>query len=86
MSSTEKVALFDLQNVLVEMLIYPKDSKDSEVVEIHKEMEGKTPGQRLRAVLFILWKKQGEKQAFELFYSLMMEKIIEWVKRKLDNK
>lgn len=86
MSSNEKVALFDLQNLLVEILIYPKDTKDADVIEVHREMEGKTPGQRLRAVLFVLWKKEGEKQAFEMFYSLMMEKIIEWVKRKLDSR
>src|SRR5213075_2148925 len=61
MSSAEKVALFELHNVLVEILVYPKDSKDSEVVEIHKEMEGKRPCQRLRGVLFVLWKKEGEK-------------------------
>lgn len=86
MSSNEKVALFDLQNVLVELLVYPKDTKDADVVEVQREMEGKSPGQRLRAVLFVLWKKEGEKEAFELYYSLMMEKIIEWVKRRLDAK
>lgn len=86
MSSSEKVALFDLQNVLVEMLVYPKDAKDAEVIEVRREMEGKTPCQRLRGVLFVLWKKQGEKEAFEAFYSQHMEKVIEWVKRKLDAK
>lgn len=84
MTSAEKVALFDLQGVLVEMLIYPKDSKDAEVIEVRKEMEGKTPCQRLRGVLFLLWKSTGEKEAFEMFYSQQMEKVIEWVKRKLD--
>lgn len=84
MTSAEKVALFDLQGVLVEMLVYPKDSKDSEVVEIYREMDGKTPCQRLRGVLFVLWKQQGEKESFEAFYSQHMEKVIEWVKRKLD--
>lgn len=86
MSSQEKCALFDLQNILVEMLVYPKDAKDADVIEVRKEMEGKTPAQRLRAVLFILWKQEGEKQAFEAFYSLKMESVIEWVKKKLDSK
>lgn len=85
MTSPEKVALFDLQNVVVEMLIYPKDAKDSDVVEVRKEMEGKSPQQRLRAVLFVLWKQMGETEAFELFYSAQMERIIEWVKRKIDS-
>jgi hypothetical protein len=84
MSSNEKVALFDLQNVLCELLIYPKDSKDADVIEIRKEMEGKSPASRLRAVIFILWKQAGEKEAFEMYYSVQMEKIIEWVKKKID--
>lgn len=86
MSSIEKVALFDLQNVLVEILLYPKDAKDADVVEVRKEIEGKTPCQRLRGCLFILWKQEGEQQSFESFYSMQMEKVIEWVKRKLDTK
>jgi hypothetical protein len=85
MSSAEKVALFDLQNVLCELLIYPKDAKDADVIEVRKEMEGKSPASRLRAVIFILWKQAGEKEAFELFYSTQMEKIIAWVKLKIDN-
>jgi len=85
MSSNEKVALFDLHNVLCEVLIYPKDAKDAEVLEVRKEMEGKSPASRLRAVIFILWKQAGEKEAFELFYSQIMEKVISWVKLKIDN-
>jgi hypothetical protein len=84
MSSTEKVALFDLQNVLVELLVYPKDEKDSEVIEVRKEMEGKSPGTRLRAVIFVLWKQTDQTEAFEMFYSRFMEKIIEWVRKKID--
>ena len=88
MSASEKVALFELHNLLVEILIYPKDTKDAECIEVHKEMEGKTPGQRLRAVLFVLWKKKGQPEmfTFESFYSTQMEKIIEWVKQKIDAK
>lgn len=84
MSSQEKCALFDLQNCLVEMLIYPKDIKDAEVVEVRSEMEGKTPAQRLRAIIFIRWKQQGEKENFEAFYANQMERIIAHIKTKLE--
>jgi hypothetical protein len=84
LSSAEKAAMFDLQNLLVELVIFPKDDHDGNITEIKKEMEGKTHAQRLRACLFVLWKEEGEKEAFELFYSQQMEKIIEWVKRKID--
>ncbi len=84
MTSTEKCALFDLQNVLVELLIYPKDEKDAEVLEVRGDVDSKTPCQRLRGVLFVWWKQEGQKEIFELFYAAKMEKMIEWVKAKLD--
>ncbi len=84
LTATEKCALFDLQNVLVEMLVYPKDAKDAEVVEVRKELDGKTYSQRLRGVLFLLWKQEGEKDNFETFYAFRMERLIDQVKLKLD--
>lgn len=84
LSSAEKVALMDLQNVLVEMLVYPKDDKQSEVVEVKNQLEGKTPSQRLRAALFIYWKQEGEKESFDAFYAHHMEKLIDFVKAKLE--
>ena len=87
MSSNEKVALFDLQNVLVELLVYPKDAKDSDVLEVRKELEGKSPQSRLRAVMFVWWKMgagEASELTFEAFYSTNMEKIIEGVKRKIE--
>jgi hypothetical protein len=93
MTNTEKAELFGLQNVLVELLVYPKDSKDSDVLEVRKELEGKSPQSRLRAVMFVWWKTTGGafqdaqdtgRETFEAFYSTQMEKIIESVKRKIE--
>lgn len=44
----------------------------------------KTPSRRLRAVLFVLWRQQGSKGDFEIFYRERMDKLIEAVKAKLD--
>jgi hypothetical protein len=94
LSSSEKAAMFDLQNLLVELVIFTKDDPEGEILDVEKEMEGKTPSQRLRACLFVLWKETyppgrilpvGERPiTFESFYAEQMEKIIEWVKRKID--
>ena len=84
LSVPEKVSLMELHNVLAEALIYPKDQKDAEVLEVRKEMEGKSPASRLRAVLFVLWKQSGEKEAFEMFYASKMEKLISAIKVKID--
>jgi hypothetical protein len=94
LSSSEKAAMFDLQNLLVELVIFPKDDHESEILDVEKEMEGKTPSQRLRACLFVLYKETENRMkskdpacvmdTFDSFYSQQMEKIIEWVKRKID--
>lgn len=46
--------------------------------------ERKTPAKRLRAVLFILWKQQGSRGDFEVFYRERMGKLIDMIKLKLD--
>lgn len=45
---------------------------------------GKTPAKRLRDVLFVLWKQEGSRGDFELFYREKMDKLIEMIKMKLD--
>lgn len=48
------------------------------------EDDQKSPSKRLKAVLFLLWKKTGEKDDFTAYYRRQMEKMIEKVKEKLD--
>lgn len=87
MNSEEKVSLMELQGLLVEALFIPKDEKDAELVEVKGEMDVKTPSQRLRSVLFCLFKehqKKGIKETFDTFYARYMERLIELVKTKLD--
>jgi hypothetical protein len=47
-------------------------------------LAGKSPAQRTRAVLFILWKQTGEVGDFEAFYRAEMEKIILELKKRID--
>jgi len=45
----------------------------------------KSPSKRLRAVIYILSQQEGiPKDQFESYYREKMEKLIEWVKGKLD--
>tara|TARA_B110000858_G_C17752981_1_gene450647 strand:+ start:114 stop:527 length:414 start_codon:yes stop_codon:yes gene_type:complete len=46
--------------------------------------EPKTQSQRLRNVLFITWKQEGEKGDFKTFYKQKTEQIIQHFKNKLD--
>ena len=75
--------MMGLQNVLVEILMFPKDEKDVDVLEIKKEVIHKSPSQRMRSVIFLLWRQAGEELPFEVFYLNTMERIIDHLKSKL---
>lgn len=60
-----------------------------DVPEIDTDLDevGKTPAQRLRAVLYVLWEQQADKKAypeFEVYYRSKLERIIDGLKEKLD--
>lgn len=62
--------------------ITPEEIPDSDATD-----ESKSPAQRLRATLFILWRQQrqrGKKGDFDIFYRENMELAIERVKKLLD--
>ena len=48
------------------------------------EESHKTPGQRLRGVLFKKWKQEGITTDFEVWYRTEMEKFIDKIKSQLD--
>lgn len=79
----EKVALMDLQNLLAEMIIMPKDEKNVDMLEVKKELVHKSPSQRLRSVIFLLWKQADEQLPFEIYYEQAIQRIINHFKTKL---
>lgn len=58
--------------------------KEEDVPDTDATDESKSPSQRLRATLFVLWKQKGSKGDFEAFYRDNMEKAITRVKNLLD--
>ncbi len=62
------------------------DLIDLPKIDKTKYVDAKTPSQRLRAVLFLLWQKTAKENGVDKdkFYEDQMEKIINWVKEKLD--
>ena len=82
LSKAEKSEFFDLQNVELEASLKPLGFK-VEQVKVEKGLDGKSPSQRLRAVLFVYWKQQGEEGDFEVFYRQKMDNLINMVKEKL---
>jgi len=53
-----------------------------EIVEFKGQ---KTPSQRLRNTLYILWEKTGKTGDFETYRNIQMDKIINYLKEKIPN-
>lgn len=84
LTTTEKVALMDLHNKQVKLLIQPMDETPDEVLTVHKILDFKTPSQRLRGVLFIEYQQQKPDCTFEQHYITRMEQIMERIKERLE--
>lgn len=83
LSSAEKCALMDFQGLNVRLLIEPMDYPSDGKMEVKSLLETKTPSERLRAVLFVAWKQEGEKGVFADYYRTKMEHFINDVKSNL---
>jgi len=56
-----------------------------DIPESAPEFKGdKTPGQRLRGILYVLWEQTKPTKTFDEFYRMKMEQLIQWAKEKLD--
>lgn len=84
LKSDEKAAFFDLQGQQLKMLLQPESLEPAELKDVKGEFDCKTPGQRLRGTIFVLWKQRGEPGDYDGFYKRQMEKIIDFVKSKLN--
>lgn len=78
-----KLVFLELQNKQLTMLLQPSEETTEAMHEVKKQFQTKTPGMRLRAVLFVAWRQAGEPGEFDTFYTHKMENIIEGVKREL---
>lgn len=83
LTTDERAEFMNLQGINCEAIFNPLEEKVN-LIEVKGETETKTQSQRLRAVIFLLWKQDGEKGTFEDFYRSKMETIIEHFKSKLE--
>lgn len=87
LTSDEKAALMELQNRNLKVLLQPKDEAPDGIKEIKGEFDKKSPSQRMRAVLFCLWKLLCDQNkcevSFESFYVREMERMINSIKDQL---
>lgn len=78
----ERAEFMNLQSVECNALFEPISEKVN-LMEVKGEVSTKTQSQRMRAIIFLLWKNEGENGTFEEFYRIKTEQIIDWLKNKL---
>lgn len=61
----------------------PDEIKELDELELDVYDDPKTQSQRLRNVLFVLWKQDGEEGEFKTYYKQKTEKIIQHFKDKI---
>ena len=83
LTSKEKAEFMNLQGVEIDAFFSPVEGPAPEELKIEKDLERKTQGQRIRAVIFILWKQEGEEGDFADYYRDKTEKYIEFLKEKI---
>lgn len=83
LTAEEKLAVMALQGINTDLLISPLDTAPAETVEVKSEISSKSQGQRIRSVLFLLWKQNGEPGLFEEYYHSKTELYINSLKERL---
>tara|TARA_R100000315_G_C5219334_1_gene131589 strand:+ start:335 stop:730 length:396 start_codon:yes stop_codon:yes gene_type:complete len=98
LSSDTMTRLFDLRRKVGYVLISTKEISQEQIDAVetstaNMEFSEKTPSQRLRGVLYILWEKLQPKENdqgiekfvdFDLFYKRKLNEIINHYKKQLD--
>lgn len=84
LSAEEKVAFIEMQNIPLRAIFYPLGTKDIPTVKVEKDLEQRTPSQRLRNVMYRCWEKEKDIE-FEEYYRQQMERLIDLYKSKLDD-
>lgn len=86
LTSDQTANFFDLQDLVCDVLIQPKDEEFPLITEIKSEVDKKTPSQRLRGVLFVLFSQKAEGHAtFASYYESKMNGFIDHLKEKIND-
>ena len=85
LSTTERAKFMDMQGILCETLFSPLDTEFPEIDKIETDMDQKSPSQRLRSIMYILFKQNNEgHDLFPAYYAHKMEGILTHVKGKIE--
>ncbi len=84
LTNAQKVELLEYNNTFGNFLFSPNPIQDSDIPKEAAKREGKTPGERLRGVLYLIYRETGGiPEKFYEYYLEQMEKIISHYKQKI---
>lgn len=83
LSIQDKVIVSEFYQSSGYLLFKENEIKHEDIPQGDAPDETKSPSQRLRGALFVLWKQQGSIGDFETFYRVQMDRAINRVKRLL---
>ena len=84
-SPDESAILFSLRGSEAWALLSPAPLEEDDIPdEPVYQSSGKSPSQRLRNVLYVLWQQKGSIGEFDTFYRERIEGIIAKIKEKLE--
>ncbi len=86
MTTDQKTTLLNLYQSFGWLLYSDSDINEVPRESPNREAGAKTPSQRLRSVLFVLWQERYSDQSFDPWYVTQVEKIIERIKQELPPK
>ena len=84
LTANEKAVFMDWMNKDLVMMLQADAAGIGDVKEVKGEFDRKTPSQRLRDVIFVWFKQAESARSFDDFYLEHMEKLIDFVKSKLE--
>lgn len=84
LSNADKVIVAEYHGKFGTVAFREGDIEAEDLPDAKPSDERKTPSQRLRDVLFVLWKQEGSKGDFDAFYRKHLDRAIERVKNLLD--
>ena len=84
LSPEEKAEFMRLQGINLITFFVPAENADAPEYKVLKDIESKTPSQRLRNVLYVRWEQSGEGTDWNDYYRMRMEEFIDGEKSMLD--
>jgi len=84
MGNNDKLALLGYHNTFGHSLFSPNEIQDGDIPTDQAVKTGKSPSERLRNVMFLLYMQSGGKpEDFYIYYNVEMEKMINNLKQKI---